>query len=184
MRTNSPKQQSVPQRLSIDLVVNDEGWPATVREAKFVAAIAAAIESQVEFDVAETAVIALASDRALQELTPRNRGKDHPTNLLSFPSMPAASPSDQTDSSVQAHDFAPNLGDIILALETDIREAEDKAIGIEAHTTHLIVHGILHLLGYDHEAPEAAEDMEALEIDILSTLGIDNPYTEELVGQD
>jgi len=72
------------------------------------------------------------------------------------------------------------LGDIALAEETIIREAADQGTPLAHHVQHLVVHGLLHLLGYDHETPGEAEDMEALEIKILADLGIDNPYTGEL----
>lgn len=185
MSTGTHQSNPRLQKLSIDLVVSDERWPQSVRAPAFTTAIAAAIENHVEFDATEMAVVALASNDAVQELNARYRGKNRPTNVLSFPSAPQAPGSCKSAAgeTAQAHDFSPNLGDIILALETVIAEAEDKAIGIEPHTTHLIVHGILHLLGYDHQIQETAEEMEVLEIDILASLGIDNPYTEELVDQ-
>ena len=104
--------------------------------------------------------IALVSDRDIQVLNRDYRRKDKPTNVLSFPDDGPA----------------PLLGDIVLALETITREAKEKSISLEHHVTHLIIHGFLHLQGYDHQTDETAADMEALEIAALATLNIDNPY--------
>ena len=78
----------------------------------------------------------------------------------------------------RSHPVAPMLGDIVLALETIEREARPRRIPLEAHLTHLVVHGLLHLFGYDHETDSDAEAMEALEIAILATLGIVDPYAD------
>ena len=104
--------------------------------------------------------IALVSDRDIQVLNRDYRRKDKPTNVLSFPDDGPA----------------PLLGDIVLALETITREAKEKSISLEHHVTHLIIHGFLHLQGYDHQTDETAAEMEALEIAALATLNIDNPY--------
>tara|TARA_R110002020_G_scaffold317644_1_gene533270 strand:+ start:201 stop:662 length:462 start_codon:yes stop_codon:yes gene_type:complete len=104
--------------------------------------------------------VALSNDEQVQALNRDYRNNDKPTNVLSFP---VAEP-------------APLLGDIVLALETVQREANEKAISFEDHLTHLLIHGFLHLQGYDHENEDEAEIMEALEIRALSALAIDNPY--------
>ncbi len=110
--------------------------------------------------------VALSSDATVSDLNGRFRGKPKPTNVLSFP----------------AGDGAPEgqIGDIILGLETVQREAVEQSIPLEHHVQHLVVHGVLHLLGYDHETATDAERMEAIEIEVLSKLGIANPYTGEL----
>jgi len=104
--------------------------------------------------------VALSNDKQVQALNRDYRNKDKPTNVLSFP---VAEP-------------APLLGDIVLALETVQREATEKSISFEDHLTHLVIHGFLHLQGYDHEKDEDAEIMEAVEISALNELAIDNPY--------
>jgi len=104
--------------------------------------------------------LALVSDADIQTLNRDYRQKDKPTNVLSFPDEGPA----------------PLLGDIVLAFETVKREAAEKSISLENHTAHLIIHGFLHLQGYDHETEDEAAKMEALEIAALAALNIDNPY--------
>lgn len=104
--------------------------------------------------------LAFVSDAEIQALNRDYRGKDKPTNVLSFPD----------------NGPAPLLGDIVVALETVQREAEEKSVSIDNHVTHLLIHGFLHLQGYDHETEVEAANMEALEIAALKALNIDNPY--------
>ncbi|WP_374531632.1 rRNA maturation RNase YbeY [Novosphingobium sp.] len=119
-----------------------------------------------------SASVLFADDAEVQDLNREWRGKDKPTNVLSFPMLEREDLLDLDD------DGPPELlGDIALALETCAREAADKGVTLEAHTTHLIIHGLLHLAGLDHEiSPEDARAMEALEIKALALLGIADPY--------
>lgn len=116
--------------------------------------------------------IALASDARVRTLNRTYRGKDKPTNVLSFPSDDAAT------SQPMATDEPLMLGDVILAFETTRREAklEQKAFG--AHAAHLVVHGVLHLLGYDHLVDRDAQKMERLEQLTMKSLGFPDPYGE------
>ena len=113
-----------------------------------------------------------ASDVEVHDLNREWRGKDQPTNVLSFPMLERA----------EFLALSPNgppelLGDIALALETCTREAGDKGISLGDHTAHLIIHGLLHLAGYDHEpSPADARIMELLEINALARMGIADPY--------
>jgi probable rRNA maturation factor len=107
--------------------------------------------------------ILLCDDAFIADLNKRWRGKDAPTNVLSFPA-----------GGDLAH--APMLGDIIIAFETTAREAAEEGKSLRNHFTHLVVHGFLHILGYDHEVDAEAEAMEALERAILAALGIEDPY--------
>jgi probable rRNA maturation factor len=111
------------------------------------------------------AVLVLADDATVRDLNRRFRGKDKPTNVLSFPSGAAAAP-------------GAYLGDIVLAIETLAREADEQGTRRSHHFAHLAVHGLLHLLGYDHDSDADAERMEREEARILAGLGIADPYGE------
>ena len=144
---------------SLDIAVQAEGWPdcATIAE-RAIAAVAAELEGPREGELS----LVLSDDAQIRVLNRDYRHKDKATNVLSFPqSGPEA---------------GMMLGDIILARETVEREASDKNVSFEAHLTHLIIHGWLHLQGFDHETELEAAEMESIEISALATLGIDNPY--------
>ena len=115
---------------------------------------------------AELSVV-LTDDAAIRSINAQWRKMDKPTNVLSFP---------QAEGKAIAR--APMLGDIILAHETIQREADEAGKTFADHVSHLVVHGLLHLFGYDHLNDTEAEAMEALEIRTLATLGIDNPYAD------
>ena len=119
-----------------------------------------------------TASLLFTSDAEVHALNREWRGKDKPTNVLSFPML------EREELLALAIAGPPELlGDIALALETCTREAADKGISLEHHTAHLIIHGLLHLAGYDHEtSPEDARAMEVLEINALAQMGIADPY--------
>jgi len=116
-----------------------------------------------------------ASDEDIQTLNREWRGKDKPTNVLSFPML------ERVELLALAGDGPPvMLGDIVLAHGTCAREANEKALRLPDHAAHLIVHGLLHLAGHDHEiSDEAAQVMEDLEIKALALLGLANPYGDD-----
>jgi len=114
--------------------------------------------------------LCLTSDADLRALNARWRGVDKPTNVLSFPAVPAERMSE-----------AQMLGDIALAYETLAREAEESGASLADHYRHLVAHGFLHLIGYDHQTDEEAERMEALEKRILARLGVADPYADGVV---
>jgi probable rRNA maturation factor len=121
---------------------------------------AAAVEEGVSGSVS----LLLGDDHAVAELNKQFRDKDGPTNVLSFPPVEGA-PGEEGF-----------LGDIALAAETIVEQAQFQGKRFEHHAAHLVVHGFLHLLGYDHEKPADAEAMEARERIILASLGIEDPY--------
>ena len=118
--------------------------------------------------------VRLAGDEEVHALNAKWRGKDKPTNVLSFPMADAEELADGGPVDAELM-----LGDIILAHGVCAREAEEKQIPVERHAAHLMVHGTLHLLGYDHHDDAGAADMEAREVRALARLGIANPFEGE-----
>lgn len=154
--------------LAIDVVPDAGDWSSFADAEQHVLSAAAALAAHDAFSghTDSTACIALSDDDNVQSLNATYRGKNKPTNVLSFPA--GSGPRDG---------IIP-LGDVVLAVETIVREAQDQGVKPLQHLQHLVVHGLLHLLGYDHETEDEAAEMEALEIEILTSLGIPNPYTE------
>lgn len=149
-------------------------WPAQIDWADL-AEQAAEVTSQVAPELANPRLsvsLLFADDAEVQSLNREWRAKDKPTNVLSFPMLERADLLALTDKG------GPEmLGDIAIALETCQREAVEKPISLEHHVTHLLIHGLLHLAGYDHEiSPEDAREMEGLEIKSLALLAIADPY--------
>jgi probable rRNA maturation factor len=159
-------------------VLIESGWPDGIDWAALAAnAVDAAIAHTPNAGLArsDTSVevsIKFTSDDEVRVLNRDYRGKDKPTNVLSFPMVA----SDLIGMIANTDDGEVLLGDIVLAHRTCAREAEVREITIAAHATHLIVHGTLHLLGYDHMNDGDAEAMEALEQAIMASLGLHNPY--------
>lgn len=117
--------------------------------------------------------VRLTDNAEVHQLNAQYRGKDKPTNVLSFPMIEP----DLIDALTQnSDDGEVILGDIVLAHGVCAAEAEEKGFTVQQHATHLIVHGVLHLLGYDHQGDSEAEAMESMERAALETLGIPDPY--------
>ncbi|MEO9462613.1 MAG: rRNA maturation RNase YbeY [Marinomonas sp.] len=158
-------------KLDIDI----EGWPAQGLEA-----LAQTCAEAVEIYVPElsnarlSSSIIFTSDAEVHALNKEWRGRDKPTNVLSFPMLT------RDELLALGRDGPPEmLGDLALAYETCSREAEAKNISVADHTSHLIIHGLLHLAGHDHELSDTdAEKMEALEVQILAKMGIADPYMD------
>lgn len=145
----------------MDIAVQFDDWRKELSDIDGIAGRAVAqILEHLEAPKLGELSLALVNDADIQALNRDYRHKDKPTNVLSFPDEGPA----------------PLLGDIVLAFETVKREAAEKSISLENHTAHLIIHGFLHLQGYDHETEDEAAEMESLEITALAALNIDNPY--------
>ena len=154
--------------MTLDVVREEGDWSQFEPIEAAFAAAADALARHLDVPVCEAAV-ALSSDARVKELNRTYRDKDKPTNVLSFPASPESSPPE-----------GPlYLGDIVFAAETVAREAVEQDKLPPHHLQHLLVHGLLHLLGYDHETDEQATEMEALEVEILADLGIADPYAGE-----
>ncbi len=184
MSKKPPKTKAAPKKvqrptLSIDVSASSAAW---ARQDPIIAKLCARVAEYVlifvwphlprkhfflRADAAEVS-IALSSDARVRTLNRGYRGKDKPTNVLSFPGV-----DDKT-----AFLSPVLLGDVILAFETTRREAKAEGKAFRDHVAHLIVHGVLHLLGYDHEVERDAAKMEKMERLILADLGIADPYAD------
>ncbi|WP_044564243.1 rRNA maturation RNase YbeY [Azospirillum sp. B4] len=126
--------------------------------------------------------ILLSDNAAVRVLNHQYRGKDKPTNVLSFPMLPEGDGEEDGDDDVEFPEGMERppylLGDIILAYETLMTEAAEQNKPVANHLTHLVIHGVLHLLGYDHIEDAEAETMERLETVILADMGIADPYRD------
>jgi probable rRNA maturation factor len=167
--------------MTLDIAIDaDAEWDSSKDWALLARSAAAAAIAESEFPKlgqGERSVelsVRLTSDDEVHALNSEWRGKDKPTNVLSFPMAEA----DDLDAGARP---GPELmlGDIILARGICAAEAEDKGVPLEDHATHLVVHGTLHLLGYDHMDDDSAADMEGREVRALARLGISNPYEGE-----
>jgi len=154
-------------KLDIEISVEGGDW-ASEDELYALAsrAIHAAMSVVTDIEEGQTVSLLFTDDESIRDLNARFRDKDKPTNVLSFPGPEGS----------QMPGIPPHFGDIALAYETIAREAEAEGKSFEHHLTHLIVHGFLHLAGYDHIEPEEAEEMEDLERIILRGLAISDPY--------
>jgi probable rRNA maturation factor len=164
--------------VTLDIVLDaDDDWDSSTDWPRLIEAAArAAIAESAYPALAEAArpvelSVVLTDDEQVRALNAEWRGKDKPTNVLSFPQ---AEPEELADVATPGPELM--LGDIVLARETCAREAAEKDLPLAAHATHLMVHGTLHLLGYDHGDDDTANDMEAREIRALARLGLANPY--------
>lgn len=159
--------------IDIQVAIECDGWPARALLEEFchrtigTAADVLSVSEGQPFPSGGCELSMLFTDDvAVQEINRRWRDRDNPTNVLSFPAMPLR-PGDMP---------GPMLGDVLLALETVSREAVSQGIPFDNHLTHLLVHGFLHLLGYDHADPREACAMEGLETRILAALDLSDPY--------
>lgn len=147
----------------IEVEIEAEAWTGQLADAE--ALVIAAAEAALKGAKAEGGIVVLlADDAAIHELNQQFRDKDQATNVLSFPA---------------AENPEHHLGDVALAFETCLREAKDQSKPLAHHLQHLVTHGVLHLLGYDHITDAEADQMEGLERIVLAGLGIPDPYAAE-----
>lgn len=160
--------------LEIDLAIDDQRWQSIADLQKKCERLCVYVLEKAAYPIEQTfseIFIRFTNDVDIHQINKDFRNKDKPTNVLSFP----------------GYGFVPGdydvieiphvmLGDVILAYETIEKEAKDAGIPFEHHVFHMITHGVLHLLGYDHEDDQEAEEMEALEIKILAHFNVKSPY--------
>jgi probable rRNA maturation factor len=150
---------------------SSRSWEQLARKAAEAAIAESAFPELAASERAVELSVTLTSDEHVRELNAKWRNKDKPTNVLSFP---MADELDLGRANVSAMELL--LGDIVLAHGVCETEAAEKGVPLQEHATHLMVHGTLHLLGYDHQDDSEAADMEAREVRALQRLGIANPY--------
>ena len=158
--TEKRKSSTAEAGVRCDVIILDTAWAKALPQAgRLVRRAARAAIAGARRGAVESLNVALADDKRVRVLNARDRDKDKPTNVLSYPSG--------------ERDF---VGDVILARQTVWREARAQKKTPADHVTHLVVHGVLHLLGHDHEEDGEAERMERLERRILARLGVADPY--------
>jgi probable rRNA maturation factor len=154
----------------INIVLSREsgGWPDEAKLFELSEAIVSSASKALRLKASGSCELSLvfADDATVKALNAEWRGKDKATNVLSFPAL-SMEPGDP---------LPPLLGDVILAFETTARESTEEGKPMDHHVSHLVLHGLLHLLGYDHESDAEAEEMEGLERRILAKLAIPDPY--------
>ncbi|TNE35645.1 MAG: rRNA maturation RNase YbeY [Alphaproteobacteria bacterium] len=181
-----PRPTPLPFTLELALTVEEEGWDKifSAPEAEIVTFAALSHldlpERAIPGAVVEVSIV-LTNDAAIQKLNLAYRGKDTPTNVLSFPDTELSEAELRTAAALEEPLL---LGDIVMARETLMREAKKQEKALSDHLAHLLVHGLLHLVGYDHIEDNEAEEMERLEIAILETMNIANPYETSLSARE
>jgi probable rRNA maturation factor len=158
----------MPEAHPIDIDIKEPLWEEAVDDIE--ACVTAMAQSLYQYmglsaSVIELSVV-LADDAFVQDLNKQYRHKDKPTNVLSFPA---------TEDIFEVDDFLL-LGDVVISYQIIEREAVEQSKSFKAHMVHMLVHGLLHLLGYDHQEEDQAQEMEKLEIEFLKTQGYENPY--------
>ena len=157
--------------LDADEEWDSSDWKSVVRRAAEAAIAESAYPDLADLERRVEISVTLTGDEQVRTLNAKWRGKNKPTNVLSFP---MADERDLGRANVAVSELL--LGDIVLARGVCESEAAEKGLSVEQHATHLMVHGTLHLLGYDHQRDDDASDMETREVRALKRLGIANPY--------
>ncbi len=154
--------------MTISIEVEDKAWQALAGlDQLALSAVASTLSRICENDERKEVALLFTDDQSIATINAEWRGKNKPTNVLSFPAPP----------DMPIPEGEPRqLGDIVLSFGVIAREAAEQGKTLHDHTAHLIVHGMLHLLGFDHETDAEAGEMERLEASILKGLGISDPY--------
>ncbi|WP_242018925.1 rRNA maturation RNase YbeY [Phaeovibrio sulfidiphilus] len=170
----NPDGPGGPYVADVDVSVEDDRWTEALPDLAGILerACRGALDGGHAGDLGSTLEfsVVLTDDEAVRALNRDYRGRDCPTNVLSFASL------DDTGSAPLPEGMPLHLGDIVVAFDTTLAEAQERPVPLADHLFHLAVHGILHLLGFDHEDDDEATEMEALEADILVSSGLSNPY--------
>lgn len=171
------------QRITVDVSIPEERWLELLPWLETLAveaardACLAGSASVIPADATAEMSLTFADDNFIQELNARYRGVEGPTNVLSFPAATVADPAVSPPPDPAA---GPRpellLGDLVLGFETVVKEAGCQGKRLGDHVAHLVTHGVLHLLGFDHDQDDEATRMERLETSIMANLGIDDPY--------
>ena len=165
MKTQARRRALAPRKhAAVSVVVEDPRWR---EDSSVLRLIRRAARLALRGQARPALTILLANDAKLRALNASFRGKDKPTNVLSFPS---------------ASSDEPYLGDVALGHGVVAREARAQGKTLAAHAAHLVIHGVLHLTGHDHEKPNDAQVMEVLETGLLAQLGIADPYAPARAG--
>lgn len=166
---------------TIDITINDDRWvtspltsPQDIEKFFFEKTYTLLSFLKIECDNIELSIV-LCNNSMIQKLNSDYRGKDKPTNVLSFPCEDRTMIESLLKHN-QPHYVPIPLGDVVLSYDKVCEEAVNFGISAFNHLTHLFIHGLLHLLGYDHMTDGEAEEMESIEIEVLKIFGIDNPY--------
>ncbi|GAA3867744.1 rRNA maturation RNase YbeY [Celeribacter arenosi] len=162
--------------MPIEVVIEDARWETAGMDALAQAAIGAlCAHLGIDVEACEGAVLA-CDDPRIRELNAGFREKDKATNVLSWPAEERANPGNRPTLPQPDFEGAIELGDVAISFDTCAREADEQGKSFDHHVTHLLVHGLLHLLGYDHITDEDAEIMEGTETEILVIMGLPDPY--------
>lgn len=172
-------------KIVVNTIINDNQWLENVdfdvikvvdevKDLTFDYVADAAEHELLKMDKKFYVNVCLSDDKEVQQLNKQFRDMDKPTNVLSFANI-----DDDEFWDMLPENSEVELGDIILSFDTLQKEAYVKNISVYAHFCHLLVHGFLHILGFDHQEDEEAEEMEGLETEILAAFSIDNPYQDE-----
>lgn len=166
----TPKDDPGRPSHDLTLLIKEESWTALLDDPEGLASqVLELVLAELKLGLLNLEMsLVLADDDFVRHYNNQFRHKDSPTNVLSFPALDH--PEDLKD--------GDNLGDVMMAFQTVLNESKEQAKTFKDHFIHLQIHGILHLLGYDHVDEEEAKHMESLEIKLLKRLGVDNPYQE------